>query len=1110
MKRFWKDRSRRSVFENLEQRHLLTANSMTYFRNGVQLDNSISSEIVGGFQAMSDASLNSSTSVPERFLTTETDPANYVTPTGTVLDGVVELLMTFPSSGARGSGTLLTNGRQILSVAHNFFDSLGNLATSVSAVFHLPGGNQTVSCDFVDIGTGYNGNSYLGNDIAVLRMTQTAPSGASRFDIYRGSNELGQIASMSGYGRSGTGLTGSVLASGTKRNGSNRIDALGESLNGTALPNGTVASGKLLVFDFDDGTSTHDASAFYLGINNAGLGTGEVSTAPGDSGGPLLIDGKIAGVTDLGLGFNGGPDVLSGTNSSFGEFGLDTRVSAWASWIDSVAPMPGDYNRDGLVDRADYGVWRANYGNTVSPYSGADGNGNGIIDAADYVVWANVFDPINGFSIADFNRDGVVNSGDYSFWRSTFGNTVSPYAGADGNGNGVIDAADYVIWADVFGALNNFAIADYNHDGAVNIGDYNFWRSTFGNSVSPSTGADGNGNGVIDAGDYVIWRETFSSRVGAARFGILDAAFGPNVPPEVVGFALSNSAGGTFDFTAVAGSGEQLRSVPLSSANAISITFNQAVIVSQSALQIINLDGSAASVTSFAYDADSQTATWTFATLLADGRYLVRLADSVHNSSNAVLDGEFTNPWSLTQTGTSVFASGDGTAGGEFRFRFTVLAGDTDHDNIVGATNYQNWKSYEPGRTYVSTTADDFDSDVSFGDFSLREAIDYANNATEPTTIEVPAGRYALTRIGTEGTGTAYNDLDITGNVTILGAGPGFSIVAPGWSWVSEYQENRLFSVNGSSARLHLEGLTLANEFSYASYQGDAALAQNQATLEIVECAIVNNAGYGTGNGVRSRGSNLTVLRSVFTANAGYDGVAIESSVQGSVAGSLTIGDSIFALNICWAGSTYTPNVRAASTVTKTNLGHNMFDKALGGFFDTVPGTGDYLGTPTIVVTSMADTFDHSNDTESLSLREAIDKANTTAGSQEIWLPAWNFVLTRQRTTAPNQTELNISEGDLEITKSLVLRGAGGVSGPAAKVNWMSGAVADKVFELVGDYNSNGEVDTADYVMWASEQNQTGSNLPADGDDDGDVDANDYTIWSQNYSRTLQLFDIAV
>lgn len=50
--------------------------------------------------------------------------------------------------------------------------------------------------------------------------------------------------------------------------------------------------------------------------------------------------------------------------------------------------LAGDYDADGDVDDADYGVWKGTFGAAGSGLP-ADGNGNGIVDAADYVVWRN-------------------------------------------------------------------------------------------------------------------------------------------------------------------------------------------------------------------------------------------------------------------------------------------------------------------------------------------------------------------------------------------------------------------------------------------------------------------------------------------------------------------------------------------------------------------------------------------------------------------------------------------------------------------------------------------------------------------------------------------------
>ena len=46
----------------------------------------------------------------------------------------------------------------------------------------------------------------------------------------------------------------------------------------------------------------------------------------------------------------------------------------------------------------------------------------------------------------DFNRDGKVNAADYSFWKSANGTTVPLYTGADANGDTKVDAKDLAIW----------------------------------------------------------------------------------------------------------------------------------------------------------------------------------------------------------------------------------------------------------------------------------------------------------------------------------------------------------------------------------------------------------------------------------------------------------------------------------------------------------------------------------------------------------------------------------------------------------------------------------------------------------------------------------------
>jgi secreted trypsin-like serine protease len=202
----------------------------------------------------------------------------------------------YPSVGLVGdntgnfcTGTLIAP--QFVLTAGHCAEGVGNTAGR----FQL--GSSTYSTSQVFVHPNYNSN-LIGddnaNDIAIYKLatpvTNIAPS-----QIYRSTPTVGQMLTLVGFGGGGTGNTGTDGSFGTKRVGTTPIDSV---------------SAKLIRWTFDNNT--------------------ESNTAPGDSGGPAFVTvsgtNYVAGVT------SGGEQA----NAGIGDRSFDTRVDAFASWIDSI------------------------------------------------------------------------------------------------------------------------------------------------------------------------------------------------------------------------------------------------------------------------------------------------------------------------------------------------------------------------------------------------------------------------------------------------------------------------------------------------------------------------------------------------------------------------------------------------------------------------------------------------------------------------------------------------------------------------------------------------------------------------------------------------------
>jgi hypothetical protein len=119
------------------------------------------------------------------------------------------------------------------------------------------------------------------------------------------------------------------------------------------------------------------------------------------------------------------------------------------------------------------------------------------------------------------------------------------------------------------------------------------------------------------------------------------------------------------------------------------------------------------STSTFTYDSVNHIAKWTFPSAFVPDSILLTLSDAVTDAAGNALDGEWTNPIRLGQTGTSNFPSGNWIAGGAFNFRITILPGDANRDGRVTSADQDivNMSIQNPPFMGAMFTTGDFNGD---------------------------------------------------------------------------------------------------------------------------------------------------------------------------------------------------------------------------------------------------------------------------------------------------------------------------------------------------------------------------------------------------------------
>ena len=207
------------------------------------------------------------------------------------------------------------------------------------------------------------------------------------------------------------------------------------------------------------------------------------------------------------------------------------------------------------------------------------------------------------------------------------------------------------------------------------------------------------------------------------------------------------------------------------------------------------------------------------------------------------------------------------------------------------------WVSAAGAATFrVDTAADRVDASPGDGicatvssACSLRAAIQEANADAGADSIELPAGTYTLTIVGSDEY-AAVGDIDILYNVTLIGDGAASTVVQAGASLGA--LGDRIFdlgSVGGYSPTVTMQGLSLR----YGSNFGGAVRITGGSTLTLRDAVLYENQSPQHGGALyQATGATLTLERVTLRDNtaASYGGGLLS-------AGPLTVTESRFDSN---------------------------------------------------------------------------------------------------------------------------------------------------------------------------------------------------------------------